>query len=138
MKEADMQSIWTAYLKKHLPNQSETYELKICKGGSLPFLAVKEHQLLSLLASAKNGFYHKITDQPIYQGMKTRFHKKKPFDCFCIVGARAYVVLWFYEPRKPKFFIKISVDAWLVKMLESQRKSITKAEAIEIGESVYV
>jgi hypothetical protein len=88
------------------------YELKICKGSSLPFNAVKDHQIKGLL-EAETGLYHKITDFPIFAGNKMRFNHPKPWDCAMFNKTIGYVVVWFYKPRQPKIFHKIAIKDFL-------------------------
>ena len=42
------------------------FELKLCKGKSIPFASVAEHQIEALEAvQSKKGLYYKIADQPV-------------------------------------------------------------------------
>ncbi len=137
MREADMQAFFGKHLRKNPPTQTEAYELKISKGNSLPYDAVKVHQVKALVEAEKN-FYYRITDAPVFQGQNTRFNSPRPFDCFILVNARAFVVIWFYEARTEKVFVKIPIQEFLKKRDTSTRKSITKEEAFAIGELIYV
>ena len=80
--------------------------------------------------------YHKIADSPIYEGMKSRFTMKKPFDCIVFSKCSAYVVIWFYEPRKQKEFILIDIDDYLIFKSKHEMKSFTKDEAYKIGQVI--
>ena len=139
MKEKTMQTLFRDYIKKHPPHQTEVYELKICKGTSLPFTSVADHQVEALI-QAEEGLFYKIPDQPISWGANTklRFAAKKPFDCLYIVKSNAYVIIWFYTPRTKKVFIKIPIFAWLDERNTSNRKSLTELKALELGEKIYV
>lgn len=133
-----MQTFWTNHIKKRPPEKSEVWELKYTKGNSIPFDAVKEHQIDALLAAKWNGLYHKLTDPPIFPGMQTRFNAKRPFDCMFIKMVDAYVVLWYFKPRKPKVFIKIDIETFLAEKHKSTRKSLTEEAALQIGEAVSI
>jgi len=132
MTEANMQTMFGKHLLVNPPDKTEVYELKFCKGTSLPFGDVKEHQIEALLRAENAGIYHKITDQPWIQN-RAAFTYKKPFDCFYVKEALAYVVVWFYRPRTKKIFIKIPIQAWLHEQNTCKRKSITLVRALEIG-----
>lgn len=133
-----MQTIWTNHVRHNPPNNAEIWELKYTKGTSIPFDAVKEHQREALLQAKYNGMYHKLTDPPIFPGMKTRFNAKRPFDCMFLKGIQSYVLLWFYKPRKKKVFIKIDIDKFLEAEAISNRKSLTEEMALNIGEPVEI
>lgn len=140
MTEKNMQTFWSTHVKTHLPLATEVYELKICKGTSLPFESVQEHQAKALLDAETGGMYYKIPDQPVSWGADSpiRFAAKKPFDCLAIVGARGFVVVWFYHERQKKVFIKIPIQTFLHEKEISTRKSLTEQRAKEIGELIYL
>lgn len=138
MTEKNMQTLFGKYLQAYPPDRSEVYELKIAKGKSLPFSALAPHQREYLVASEREGFYHKITDQPIFSGQQTRYHSPKPFDCFYLCHTPAYVVIWFYKPRQAKIFIKIPIFAFLTIEGQADRKSITEEMALAIGEPINI
>ena len=140
MIEKQMQVFFGKYLKSHYPNSSEAYELKICKGISLAFNAVQEHQIKALLEAEETGFYYKIPDQPVSWGADSpiRFAAKKPFDCLVLVKVRSYVVVWFYHERQRKVFLKIPIQVFIHEKETSTRKSLTEERAKEIGIPVYI
>lgn len=133
MKEANFQTLFRDWIKEYWKDSgSAGFELKICKGTSMPFDSVKPHQIQGL-KEVKYGFlFHKISDAPIFGGMKSRFTKPKPFDCFVLSG-QAYVCIMFYKPRQKKEFIMIEVTDYEMEMLSSTRKSLTEDRAKEIG-----
>ena len=133
-----MQTFWTNHIKKVPPEKSEVWELKYTKGNSIPFDAVKEHQIDALLAAKWNGLYHKLTDPPVFYGQQTRFNVKRPFDCMFIKMVDAYVLIWFYKPRAPKVFVKIDVEEFLAEKHRSLRKSLTEEMALKIGTAVSI
>lgn len=137
MKETQMQTFFKKHLLKHPPTVSEVYELKICKTTSLPFEAVKDHQIKAL-QEASTGLFHKITDPPIYYGGETRFNIPRPFDCFYIRDVLGYVVLWFYKPREKKIFIKIPIGVFLKEKETATRKSLTEERAKQLGEEIVI
>jgi len=95
MKEKDFQ---TEFSKRN--TLEGCFELKLCKGTSLPFDALKDHQKEALLAVSGKGLFHKITDQPIFKGSKVRFTKPKPFDCFYLKDVVGYVVVMFWVTKE--------------------------------------
>jgi len=105
-------------------NETLALECKICKGKSLPFEAVKEHQV-SALYLAKHGLMNfKIPDCGFDQ---------KPFDLFMLARAKAYVVIFWYTKRGQRDMTWIDVDIWLEEKQKSDRKSLTFERACEIG-----
>lgn len=138
MIEKDMQTIFGKYVRSHPPDIAEVYELKICKGTSLPFNALAKHQEQALL-QVKLGFFHKLSDPPIWSKMnQTRFNIPRPFDCMFLTGIQAYVVIWYYHPRKVKVFIKIPVLIFLKEREISTRKSLTEQRAKELGTLIMI
>ncbi len=131
-----MQNFFGKHLKQNPPEQNEVYELKITSGTSIPFKAVQDHQVDALMEADRGSFYHRITDQPVFGGMSTRFHVRKPFDCMSLSKSKAYVVVWFYKPRKPKVFIKIRINHFIVMKEFADRKSLTEEMALDVGERI--
>lgn len=125
MNEKNMQIFFGNYLKNNLPEESEAYELKIAKGSRLPFNDIKEHQIKALLDVEGKGLYHRLTDQPWIRDRPYTYTLKKPFDCFCLVKAKGYLILWFYKPRKPKKFLKMGINTFLKLKRSTKRKSMT-------------
>lgn len=99
------------------------FELKMTKGKSLPFNALKEHQKQALLATKHNFICHKIADDSV--GFK-------PYDVFALGNTFAYVVVQFYT-RGCKDFYLIDIDDWCKAEIESERKSLTEEMAQKIG-----
>lgn len=128
MKERDIQTIF-----RDTNTQEGIFELKLCKGKSLPFSAVKDHQRTALTLVSTTGLFFKIPDSPIFTGSSTRFTALKPFDCFMLVGQPAYVVICYYEPRKFKRFCYIPIQDFLYEEQISERKSLTMDRAREIA-----
>lgn len=127
-----MQLFFKKHLQQNPPEVSEAYELKICRGTSLPFDSLQENQVQSLMA-VTHGLYHKISDPPVFYGQQTRYNLPRPFDCFYLTGVQGYVVVWFYKPRAVKIFIKIKIQDWMKEKRESDRKSLTEERAKTIG-----
>ena len=66
MKEAQFQSEFKTKNKI-----CGVFELKLCKGTSLSFSSIKEHQKQALLdISCDTGLYHKIADAPFFEDPK--------------------------------------------------------------------
>ena len=123
MKEKDIQTKFTRWLKKH--KRPGAYELKICKGKSLPFAAVKEHQVNFLLKTQIEGIAHKLSD--FTPGLK-------PYDCF-FLHAPAFVVVSFWEPRNLRTYM-INIDSFIEMRDCSNRKSLTEKMADAAGISI--
>jgi penicillin-binding protein-related factor A (putative recombinase) len=126
MTEADFQSIFTKWAKKHV-HASTAYELKICKEKSLPYRNIEEHQTASLYMAKHQTLFHKISDMGVGY---------KPFDCFALSGAEAYIVIMFYKPGHRRYCYAIDIDEWIEYECQSKRKSITEAEAKAIGTTI--
>jgi len=127
MKESNFQTIWHNYLVHNPLPQPEVHELKLVKRNVFVFDAVKDHQILGLKC-AETGLFHKISDSPIYAGMKSRFTAQKPFDCLWLTGIKGFVIICFYEPRKYKKVFKIGIDQFLKIKENHPRKSIRLSE----------
>jgi len=133
MKEKDIQQIFKKK-NKHFG----IFELKLCKGTSMAFDHVADHQIEALLAvSGEEGLYHKIADSPVSWGGQ-RFTKKKPFDCLVLKNQPAYVVICWYIPRAKKEFHYIPIKSFIEKRTMANRKSITKQMSIEIAELTLI
>jgi len=126
------------YLKSSSPRHTEIYELKITKHGSLPFDHLAKHQEESLINANDDGFYHKISDPPIFYGQNSRFNLPRPFDCLYLVKVPAFVVLWFYKPRQPKVFYKIPIHDFINERETCGRKSLREERAMKIGKALYI
>ena len=124
-QEKDFQVLFNRWCKYNII-QTSVFELKITKGNSLPFTAVKEHQENALYIAKHSKAIYKLPDDSAGQ---------KPFDSFTIVNATAFIVIMFRA--KQKEFVMIDIDKWLeekkLSLTEGQRKSITYDRAREIG-----
>ncbi len=123
-------------MEKYPPKQNEVYELKMTSGTSIPFKAVAGHQVDNLLKAELGSFYYRLADQPWGYNPKFRFTLQKPFDCLSMSKSLAYVVVWFYKPRKPKVFIKIRINDFIEMRDQVDRKSFTEEMALSVGETV--
>ncbi len=128
MKEKDIQTLLS---KKHTIHG--VFELKICKKKRFPFNAVKEHQKEALWFCANEGFFHKISDFPMFKESKTRFNRKKPFDFFYLEKTPAYIIICFYVPRRRKTCYYVSIGDWELEEDISTMKSITEDEIEQIS-----
>jgi len=134
MKEKNIQSIFKSINKKE-----GLFELKLCKGTSMPFEAVEDHQIEALLAgSSEEGIYHKISDAPFGHSSGFRFHKPKPFDCLFLKNVPSYIVICWYTPRKKKAYHYIPIRAFIQKRDAVERKSITEQMSAEIADEVVL
>jgi hypothetical protein len=134
MIEKEFQAMFSTWLALNPPEVSTAYELKICKGKSIGFDHVAEHQGRDLQKVKKQGIYHKISDSPVswMKGTAMRFGKPKPFDCLWLKGP-AYVVVLFYIPRVLKTMVFIDIGDWIAEKNASERKSLTLERAKIIG-----
>lgn len=119
MTEAKFQTQFSKWLK-HCWLDNGKFELKLTKGKSLPFAAVKLHQELALLM---NKVIYKIPDVG---------QDQKPFDCFCMYGVKGYVVVMFYR-RGQKDFYMFEINEWMFLKNTSTRKSLTEEMANKHG-----
>lgn len=144
MKEKDIQVLFSRDIDKIMDrleditgDESIAFELKLCKENRFSFDRVEEHQVKALYdITFKKGVYHKISDSPIYPGMKTRFTKSKPFDCFRIIGWGFVVICW-YSPRKMKQLHFIEIPDFIRKKDSATMKSMTYEESKEISKMIY-
>lgn len=136
MIEKNFQSLFTAWMRDNSPPCTSVFELKLEKGASIAFARLYDHQVEALRKAKNEGMYHKISDVASRAAGKEgffRFTKPKPFDCMFIRDARAYIVLLFYEPRRPKQMLFVDIDDWVRERDSSTRKSLTKVRAVEIA-----
>ena len=122
MKERDLYS----KLNKLITNTCAV-ELKICKGLSLPFSAVVEHQVRALKIAKHGVLRYKIPDCG-YQN---------PFDIIVLAKVPAFVVIVFYKPRKPIEFLFIDIDVFMQEKEISKRKSLTEETAKKLSTSPF-
>jgi len=91
-KESKITGIVLDWIRENGP-PSFLFEIKVCRGKSLPASAVLPHQKLALLAASGGGIVHKISDEA---------RRKQPADGFKLSFARGYVFVAFLResPRK--------------------------------------
>jgi hypothetical protein len=129
MKERDFQNIFGK-----INTQWGVFELKLARGKSLRFDSLQPHQADALMnIGGRKGFYHKLSDPPVFSQMNTRFNSKRPFDCFHLKSIPAFVVIIFYTPRKRKTFYYIRISDFLAEQKRSERKSITEERCKRIA-----
>jgi hypothetical protein len=149
MKEKDFQTKFTEWVRENpdVMSTNSAMELKLCKLKSMPFDRVDDHQILALQAVKHQHLYHKITDQPFIGPCercgfqrKYMFTAKKPFDCFILSKANAFVVIWWYKEgvrKGNREMIFIDIDDFVNEKLDCGRKSITEQRAKELGKVVF-
>ena len=133
MVEKDFQRIfnlWARANKKLLPTGA--YELKLCKGKSIAFDVVAEHQEVALLEVCGEGNYYKINDAPWIRNQKFSFTKPKPYDAYILRG-EAYVVVMWWKPREKKIAYCIDIKDWIKEREKGERKSLTEERAKELS-----
>lgn len=125
MKEKDLQSKVTKYMI-HRWQTNAVFELKICKEPSLPFDAVKPHQINALKLAKLGTLAYKIPDVG---------YDQKPFDMIVLNKVEAYVLVMFYA-RACKHFYIIDVEDYIFESTYSERRSLTEDRAKEIGKRI--
>jgi hypothetical protein len=68
-----IETIFNHWVKEKF-KKTACFELKHCKGKSLPFSDVKDHQVAALVAASDKGLVFKIPDLGV----------QNPFDCFSL------------------------------------------------------
>ena len=119
-KERDFTTLFKAWLLKN-PMDSSCFELKQCER-SLPFSAVKPHQVLALLSAKGEGLIYKVGDDS--RGLK-------PCDLVYFREAYAYVVI-----RYDTLWVMIDIDDFIDEKKQKSRKSLLKSRACEIAVEV--
>lgn len=115
-REANFQTTFNHWLK-NVYKKTAAFELKQCET-SLPYSAVVEHQRQALLQVRHGTLVYKIPDVGF----------QNPFDCVCMSGMPAYVVIKF-----KKGVCIIPIDTFLLAEQRSKRKSITYEEAVKLS-----
>ena len=106
-------------------SRSAAFELKVVDGERIPYDAVVEHQIDALLASQRGKLFWKIPDDSL---------SAKPFDCFLLTAAEAWVVVMFLaQQRGRRRFTMIGAGLWDQARRHADKKSITMEEAESIG-----
>lgn len=130
MLEKNLQTRITRYVKNRWQHGSAAIEVKITKDKSLPFSAVKDHQIAGLSVAKHGTLSYKIPDTG---------YDQKPFDMVVFQNARAFVLIMFWT-RGCKTCYLIDIDVFLKEKNESEkpkkRKSLTEERAREIGEEI--
>lgn len=122
--EKDFQTDFSKWVK-NIWGMTGAFELKVATGSSLPFSAVKEHQVAALWMAHMKGLGYKIPDDSIGQ---------KPFDYFFLAGIDAWVVVMFRSrDRGQKEFFMIPIFIWMQEDRDSERRSLTEERARMIG-----
>lgn len=121
MKESDFQTKFNRWLKYRF-NGSAVFELKLARGDSLLFSAVKDHQEQALLLVKHSKIVYKIPDDT---------QQQKPFDCLAFEGLPAYVVI-MYDFDRTTFYL-IDIDKWIKEKRISVKRSLHESRAAKIG-----
>jgi len=127
-REANMQICFRHYLQSDkYQGPTAAFELKRTLEDSLPFSDVADHQEDALEASLNRSLYYKIPDDSIGQ---------KPFDCFYLTNALAYIVIGY--GKQLKSFVFIPIDTWKHEKETSKRRSLTYERALQIGHEILI
>ena len=124
-KEAEMQVVFKHYVQALWNNGSAAFELKRTptKRFYLPNLA--PHQKAALTQAYENTLYFKIPDDS---------RCEKPFDCFVLQQALAYVVIGF-GVRLTGFYL---IPIWIWNEKVKGKKSVTKSEVSKWQDVEYI
>ena len=110
-------TVFRLWLKEKY-KKTGVFEVKVSKINSLPFDAVAEHQVWSLLTVRNNTFVYKIPDMG----------EKCPFDVVCYTKQPAYIVV-----KYPKGVAIIAIQTWCLEASRSKRRSLTWERAQELS-----
>jgi len=119
-REANATVRFRHYLRAHPFERTTWYEVKQTRSDSLPFAAVKEHQIDWLMASKHGNTNYKIPDDS--RGVK-------PVDGIFTKESDAVIVI-----KYPEYFVVIDVEAFIKERDVSDRESLTfeRARAIAL------
>lgn len=121
MKESTFQTKFNSWLR-NVYKVTGAYELKVTNDKSIPYSRLEVHQENWLQTVTNKTAVYKIADDSIGH---------KPFDCFCLSGMPAYVVVLYV---KSKTFYLITINNWIYyRDNVSKRKSLTESEAKKIA-----
>lgn len=105
------------------PGKSIVYEAKFCMGMTIPFSAIRKHQVQALQLAEMNKVIYKIPDSGFEQ---------KPFDGFLITKALAFIIIKFYKKRIKTFYM-IPISS-LIKCLSCKgKKSLSQNDCLVFG-----
>lgn len=105
MNEATIQTQLGNFLKHHPVPLNFVAELKLVdlqKQSNFRISQLQQHQKQFLIHDHPKSFYYKISDSPIFPGMKSRFTSKKPFDFLNLYNPTYYIAIAFYFPKTTK------------------------------------
>jgi len=127
MTEAQFTTKFNRWLR-HQWETSGAFELKVTATDSLPFDAVKDHQIAALdAASSDSGIVYKIPDDSI--GFK-------PFDVFKLKWVQGWIVIRYHTDRRSqKEFVMIPVGLFVQESETSDRRSLTEERAKHLGKT---
>lgn len=112
-----MQTVFKHWLQAQWDGGSAAFELKRTITDRFYIPDLKQHQVLALSQARSGGLYYKIPDDS---------YGVKPFDCFIIKEAEAYVVIGFGSQLRD--FVIIPIDTWLAHTTD--KTSVVKSEVV--------
>ena len=113
--EATFQILFKHWAQAHYTGGSAGFELKRTLTHRFYIPNIAPHQVVALNQAYNGTLYHKIADDSI---------GTKPFDCFILQNALAYVVIAFGPTIKEFFLIPI----WVWNTKTKGKKSVTDDE----------
>lgn len=124
-REAAFQTIFKHWVQSCWNNGSAAFELKRTETNRFYIPNLKEHQQFALNQAYDNTLYHKISDASFEQ---------KPFDCFVLQNALAYVVIGF-GGRLTGFYV---IPIWVWNGKTKGKTSVTESEVSQWKDVEYV
>lgn len=117
MKEKVFQTKFNHWVK-NIYKRTAAFELKQTSTNSLPFDAVKDHQVEALQAASDKGLVWKIPDCGF----------QNPFDAVALFRVPAFVVI-----KYPESWEMIAIDTFVLEKSQSKTKSLTAQRAKKIS-----
>jgi hypothetical protein len=133
MKETQLQTKVTKWLKDNWRSGSCGGEIKISKGGSIPFSSIPDHQLVALRKAVdpKDVLVFKPPDNAVGY---------KPFDFFVLHDAMAYFVFGFYGGKDVYLIEAYEVydEIWDSKKKKRRSGAFSIGWADGVGEKIAI
>lgn len=132
-RESDFQSEFTKWLRTKAEElgmgYTFGYDLKITKTNSMPFTAVKPHQITSLKKTKHGCIRHKISDQAV--GFK-------PFDGMQICNSPAYLIILYYKKGDRKVMYFVDIDDYISFVGDKSRGGLPEETAKTMAKHIFI
>ena len=123
-REQEFTTKFQRWLKYRWVGTNAYFEVKVAKSGSLPFSAVKDHQISNLQLPR---VIHKFSDALQWGTL---------FDVILCDG-KGFVVIYYHKPGNKEFFV-IPVGDFITERDTSKRKSLTEFRARQISSPFFL